>query len=160
MGRRIRQGTAHIGIRNVEFESEVRVVSTWPAVLPFGHGTPGMGGITPAISASESPVVGSVFKVTVSEAVGGAKGILLVTNVPEPAPNPFAGLLFAPKGSTVGFQVGGPEGEPGKGSVDVLFPIPNDPSARGRVHFIQAVFPDGAGPGRRSTSNGLRVSIH
>jgi hypothetical protein len=159
--RGLREGSARVTVHNRDFTAELLVTSRWRQVAPFGIGVPGSGELTPVLDALGEPRIGNEdFKLRVRDARGGAAGVLIASErVPEHYPNVTLESLPPDQLTVLNVRAGGAPDQPGKGIVELPFPIPNDPSLRGRTSYLQVLFKDEAAAGGRSLSNGLRVTV-
>lgn len=128
------------------------------AAVPFGAGTPGTGGLTPALAAEGAPVVGNAafgFRAT---------GVLPFAPVSFVASHGSASIPFSPTGALLVDPfllawVGGPVPANAAGEAPVPAPIPNDPSLTGQHVYVQALALDPGGDAGVSASHGLDVGL-
>lgn len=152
-------------VQGVVVSDDTTLDGTLPA-LPFystaGVGTPGTGGITPAISATGgTPRIGnSGYTLHCAQGCGGANAIA-VFSLGE-----VSGKLTAQHG------VGGPgspprqlvalsgtPGTPGSGNGDMSLPIPMDAGLAGRMIHGRFIVLDPAAPGGRARTNELQATL-
>jgi hypothetical protein len=125
----------------------------------YGTGSAGTGGFVPAIAGVGEPRINQDVEVDVSNALGGASGILIVGvgrwNVP------YAGgfLLVQPPWTVFPFALGGAPGVGGAGSIALVDTLPADPSLVGLAVDLQADVLDHGALLGMALSNGLEMTI-
>ena len=120
----------------------------------YGSGKAGTGGFVPKLSATGCPDLGEPWSIVISDAVGGAGGLLFVGFAP--ASLPFIGGQFL-VGSVVlevPIVVGGLAGSAGTGSLAIPVLL-NDPLLLGFDLYLQAGFFDAGASFGASLANGL-----
>lgn len=113
-------------------------------IQPYGSGTPGSGGFTPALSGSGEVSIGGSLTIDVTDGLSGAPCALVFTLAgPASTASPFGTILLElPWSSLPSMLVGSGAGT---GSASVSGPIPNNPSLLGlRVNVQAGVLDAGA----------------
>lgn len=126
----------------------------------YGQGTPGSGGVAPALQPSGRPVIGSALTVTMSGVRGGALSLIGASLVGEASVPLGSGqlLLASPTLALWGVASGG-AGLPGAGSFSLPLSIPNSPALRrSRIWFQGFVLDPGVLDGFSSTA-GLKLLV-
>ena len=129
----------------------------------YGLASPGTGGNAPAISSVGGfPAIGSNnFQVAVTNAVGGAQGVLFLGFAPSALSASWGTFLIDP--TLPLFQIpvlfSGTPGQAGQGIAFAALPIPNDPFLLGFELFFQCLVADPGSIGGIAHSEGLRVIL-
>ena len=156
------QGKATVTARNGSYATGISMEVVFPEVTRYGFGLKGTGGQIPCIgTGGESPIPGNAnFRIEVTDVVGGAPGLLLLSFGFLDAPLFGGSLLVNPAGCAVlpVLSTGTP-GKAGEGQVVFLIPVPSGSALVGLTTYWQAGFQDaGAGKGISLTS-GLAVTV-
>jgi hypothetical protein len=122
------------------------------AIVPFGHGCPGLGGFTPSIGSSGQSALGSTsYQVTVSQVTPGVFGAFVVgfsraTFAGLPLPIAWGGGCdqFASADAVFGVAIGG--GAVGGGSAALPLAFPSVPALAGTTLYAQFAQYDPASP--------------
>jgi hypothetical protein len=129
----------------------------------YGAGSPGTGGLTPAISSLGGyPQIGNGdFDVAVTNAVGGAVAVCVGSLAPASLDLGFGTVLVDPGPIALAslLALSGSPGVPGQGIGILDVPVPNQPGLVGAEVYFQWVVGDAASSGGLSLSEGLRVAI-
>ena len=131
---------------------------------PYGPASAGKGGIRPVIWAKGHPSPGSSgLLLRVDKGVGGAPAVLLTSIRPTSVPilgitalvDMSAPVAFVPWSGLLS----GSAGQPGAGSANAAFPIPNLPVLAGLSLYSQFLLFDAAASQGLSASDGLHMQI-
>lgn len=136
------------------------VLPNCPFFTTVGVGTPGLGGITPQVSASGgAPRLGnSDYAVHVTQGRGGAFGIVFYSLNPPSNPLPSPMQPQSPMSRRI-VSLNGPIGVAGVGSASFSLPIPQDPFFSGNLVRAWFRVRDGAAAGGLSSTHELRATI-
>ncbi len=131
-----------------------------PFFSTVGVGAPGLGAITPQISASGgAPRLGnSDYTLHVSQGRGGAFAIVFYSTNPASNPLPSPMQVQAPMTRRI-VALSGPLGVPGAGAAAFSLPIPQDPFLAGNLLRAWFRIRDGAAVSGLSSTNELRATI-
>jgi len=116
---------------------------------------PGSGGIVPQIIGIEPAFVGNPkFAVSVSDGLGGANAVLVVSDF-----DPLTGNTIPSSGTFARITTTLTGSGNGNGTGSAVLSIPNDSNQVGRTLYARWFIPDPAGPNGFSTSRALKFSI-
>lgn len=136
------------------------VLPSCPFFATVGVGTPGLGGVTPQISASGgTPRPGNDgYTLHVSQGRGGAFAIVFYSLNPPSNPLPSPMQVQSPMTRRI-VSLDGPIGVAGAGDASFSLPIPQDPFLAGNLLRAWFRIRDGAALSGLSSSNELRATI-
>ena len=123
--------------------------------LPYGAGLAGKGGLVPLLGVIGCPDIGSVFTLSINNAVGGAAGMLFAGLAPAALPFKGGTFLVGAVAAQIPVAVGGTPGDPGAGSL-ALPALLSDPILSGINIHMQAGFSDAFAVQGVSLSNGVQ----
>jgi hypothetical protein len=120
-----------------------------------GTGRAGSGGYVPKIIAIEPPLVGNPsFTVCVSDALGGAQGVLVIDSS-----DPGVGSTIPAAGSLVRTEANLGGSGNGYGYTSINFPIPNNPALVGQTFYGRWYVTDAAAANGFAVSPAIKFTI-
>lgn len=136
------------------------VLPACPFFSTVGVGTPGLGGVTPQITATGgAPRIGNLdYTVHCSQGRGSAFAIVFYSMNPTPATLPSPMQPLSPMQRRV-IHLDGALGVAGDGDASFALPIPDDPFFVGNLLRAWFRVRDGAAAGGLSSTNELRATI-
>ncbi len=128
---------------------------------PFGDGSPGSGNAVPKLEGNDSLNIGSTFTLSISNALGGAFGLLALGGPASKTSIPLAGgnLLIDPIDLIVPIKLEGPLNAPGAGTLSIDCPIPDEPALLGFNINMQALIIDPGSATGVAWTNGVEAWI-
>lgn len=124
----------------------------------YGAGVAGSGGLVPALGSSGCPDLGAGLTLTLSVAVGGAPGMLLVGVAPAALPK-WTGTVLVTRSLLLPFVLGGSPGVAGAGSLSLPTIVPGTAALVGSSAFLQALVTDPGAAAHVSLSPGLELEF-
>lgn len=123
----------------------------------YGAGLAGSGGFVPQLTSQGWPAITAGFGITIDQALGGARGFLLLGFVPASLDFSGGKLLVLPPWVMVPIAVSG--SGPGGGQLVIDVIMPDDQSLVNVQLYAQGVFLDSGAAKGLSLTNGLSILI-
>lgn len=114
---------------------------------PYGDATPGSGGFAPRLEVSDNLNIGNTATLNITNALGGAFGLLALGGPNSKSAIPFLGgtLRIDPIDTIIPIRLEGPLNAPGAGTISIDCPIPDDPAFLGfNINFQALIIDPGA----------------
>lgn len=129
------------------------------ACTRYGAAMIGSGGFAPELLGSGVPELGSHINVSITEALGGSSGLLLLGLSADSFPAAGGDLLVGSIFAVVTIKVSGPALVPGAGTLVLPATIADDPALANVSFYLQAWMVDPAGLLGFVATNGVQIQI-